>query len=316
MSLRLIRSTLALFALTALLALPATAGQVRVNVSSNAFTPSALTVNLGDHVVWIWTGGFHTVTSGANNGSSGTPNGRFAAGTEASPLSGATFSWKTTTVRSEPYFCFPHISFGMDGTLNVLASGATSASDFRVTEVQFSGGEDRVEIANLGATGDLGKYRLKISGQVVSTLQIGSSTNIALAASSRIVLHFGTPGTNTTTDLFFPALSLPDANGSVALYLPNTAAPLLTDATQIIDFVQWGAGGQENEATANTAGVWAAGSSVNGVAPGHSIEFCGTPGTYGVASWSEVATPNFGSNGGCSTPTVRSTWGRVKTLYR
>jgi len=316
MSLRQLRSISALLTLTALLAAPAMAGQVRVNVSDFAFTPPNPTVDVGNHVVWIWTGGSHTVTSGTNDGSTGTPNGRFAAGTQASPVVNATFSWKTTTVRSEPYFCYPHIAFGMDATLNVVASGATTASDFRIAEVQFAGGEDRVEIVNLGASGDLGKYRLKVSGQTLATLQIGASTNIALAASSRIVLHFGVTGTNTSTDLFFPTVSLPDASGSVALYVPNTTAPALTSATQIIDFVQWGASAQENEATANTAGYWSAGASINGVAPGHSIEFCGTPGQYGAAFWSEVATPNFGSNGGCSTPTVRSTWGRVKSLYR
>lgn len=314
---RLPRLALALAVLLTSTALPAQSGQVRINVASNSFSPAIASVNLGDHVVWVWTGGSHTVTSGTNNGSTGTANNRFSAGTEISPLSGATYSWKSNVVRSEPYFCFPHIAFGMEGTINVLASGASASSDFRITEVLFAGGEDRVEIANLGATGDLAKYRLKIAGQALGTLQIGiNNNNIAVPAGGRVVLHFGTSGTNTATDLFFPALSLPDASGSVALYAPNTAAPSLADATQIIDFVQWGASGQENEATANTAGQWASGSSITGVAPGHSIEFCGTPGQRGIAFWSEVAVPNFGLNGGCATPTVRSTWGRVKSLYR
>ncbi|MEO5987542.1 MAG: plastocyanin/azurin family copper-binding protein [Candidatus Eisenbacteria bacterium] len=310
MTLRQIRSIVALSSIAALLTLPALAGQVRVNVSSNAFTPRAVNINVGDHVVWIWTGGTHSVTSG--DSATNSPSGFFNT-TAVGPTS--TFSFLTSTVQIIPYYCIPHAP-AMAGQVIVQAGGNTNASDFRISEVMFAGGEDRVEIANLGASGDLSKYRLKISGQSVAVLQIGTTTNISSSAGSRIVLHLGTTGTNSTTDLFFSALSLPDAAGSVALYVPNTVTPSLALATQIIDFVQWGASAQENEATANTVGYWASGSSVNNVAPGHSIEFCGTPGQYGVGFWSEVAIPNFGSNGGCSTPTVRSTWGRIKSLYR
>ena len=311
MSLRRIRSAFALLLVAALCAPPSFAGQVRVNVSNFAFSPRAVNLNTGDHVVWIWTTGTHSVTSG--DSASGSVSGVFNTTIAVGPTS--TFSFQSSTLQTIPYYCIPHRP-DMAGRVIVQASGNTTASDFRITEVMFAGGEDRVEIANLGASGDLAKYRLKIHGQSVALLQIGSTTNIASSAGSRIVVHFGTTGTNSTTDLFFPALSLPDASGSVALYVPNTVTPSLGLATQIIDFVQWGAAAQENEATANTAGYWALGSSINGVAPGHSIEFCGTPGQYGVGFWSEVATPNFGSNGGCSTPTVRSTWGRIKTLYR
>lgn len=305
------RFPLALLLVTALTALPASAGQVRVNVSNFAFTPRAVNINTGNHVVWVWTGGSHSVTAG--DSLSGSLSGQFNSGNVAQ---NSTFSFKTSTLQTIRYYCIPHMP-DMAGRLIVQAAGNNNASDFRITEVLFAGGEDRVEIANLGATGDLAKYRLKISGQSLATLQISGSNNIlSVPAGGRVVVHFGVTGTNTATDLFFSALSLSDANGSAALYVPNTAAPSLADANQIIDFVQWGASAQENETTANTAGYWASGSAITGVAPAHSIEFCGTPGQYGFAFWSEVATPNFGANGGCATPTVRSTWGRVKTLYR
>ena len=304
----LLRPLAVAVSLLALLTLPAMAGQVRVNVSNFAFTPRAANINTGDHLVWIWTGGSHSVTAGDSALSNTT--GQFDTNVQAVNSS---FSFKTSTLGLIRYYCIPHAP-DMAGRLIVQSSGNSNASDFRITEVLFSGGEDRVEIANLGASGDLARYRLKISGQAVASL--GSTNNLSVPAGGRVVVHFGVTGTNTTTDLFFPALSLPDAAGSVALYVPNTVAPSLATVSQIIDFVQWGASAQENEGTANSAGYWASGSSINGVAPGHSVEFCGTPGQYGVANWSEVATPNFGSNGGCATPTVRSTWGRIKTLYR
>jgi len=84
----------------------------------------------------------------------------------------------------------------------------------------------------------------------------------------------------------------------------------------LLDFVQWGAGGQGNEATAQAAGFWAAGAAITDVAAGHSIEFCGQPGQYGAAQWHEISTPNFGGDGNCATPTFSTTWGRIKTLYR
>lgn len=309
MPIRPLRAALAAAALLTAFAGAAHAGQFRINVSNFVFSPRAVNLDMGDHAVWVWTGGTHTVTSGD---STGFMSGLFNSN---SVDFGGAFSFRTSTPQLIRYYCIPHAP-DMAGRLIVQASGNNNASDFRLTEVLFAGGEDRVEIANLGATGDLALYRLKISGQPLATLQLGSSNNLVVAASARIVLHFGVSGTNTATDLYFPTLSLPDAAGSVALYVPNTAAPALSDASQLIDFVQWGAGGQENEATANTAGVWTSGASINGVAPGHSVEFCGSPGQYGPASWSEVAVPNFGTNGGCATPTVRSTWGRIKTLYR
>ena len=49
--------------------------------------------------------------------------------------------------------------------------------------------------------------------------------------------------------------------GSLALYAPSTATDgqaALTEADMLIDFVQWGAGGQANEATAVAATFWTA----------------------------------------------------------
>ncbi|MBI5170285.1 MAG: hypothetical protein HZA61_12425 [Candidatus Eisenbacteria bacterium] len=303
------------FAVLAALVLTVTiagARQRRIDLSGFSFTPSSATLNQGDHAVWIWVGGTHSVFSGAN----ATSDGIFGSGSAGS---GQTFSWKSDRTGTLDYFCGFH-GLSMVATLDLVASGATTAlSDFRITEVQYNaaGNADLVEITNLGATGDLGKYRLKISGATVQTLAIGASTNIAVPAGGRVVLHVGQTGTNTSTDLFFNlAAGLPDAAGSVALYVPNTQATALTNATQIIDYVAWGFGGQENEATAATALLWNAGTAVGAVASGSSIEFCGQSGQYGAARWYENPSPNFGGADNCLTPVTPTTWGRIKTLYR
>ena len=206
----------------------------------------------------------------------------------------------------------------MAGSLNLVSTGAAGVADFRITEVQFNaaGNLDLIEIANIGSAGNLGKYRLKASGFAVQTLQVGTSTDIVVAGGGRVVLHCGTTGTNTATDLFLPAITNLPASGSAALYVPNTVTTSLALADQMIDFVQWGAGGQENEATAQAAGFWNAGAAITNVAAGHSIEFCGQPGQYGATQWHEISTPNFGADGNCATPTFSTTWGRIKTLYR
>jgi len=205
----------------------------------------------------------------------------------------------------------------MTGTLNVVASGAAGVSDFRIVQVQFNvaGAKDLVELENLGAAGDLQKYRLKVSGVAVQTLLAATGVSYPVAAGGHVIIHINASGTNTATDIFLPGVTDLPATGSVALYVPNQVNTALTDATQIIDYVEWGASGQENEATANTAGVWGAGTAMTNVADGHSIAFCGQPGQYGISHWAELASPTFPSNGTCATPTLRTTWGRIKTLY-
>lgn len=317
------------FALAALLALacaaPASARQIRVDVGgpggAMVFTPSSVSASTGDHVVWIWIGGTHTVTSGDFNTviDPSVGDGLFNSGAPGS--AGSNFSWKVSVTGTRPYYCLPHLP-DMLGTLNLSASGATGLSDFRITEVQFNapGNLDLVEITNMGAAGNLGRYRLKVSGpSSTQVLQIvGTNTNIAVPAGGRVVLHINATGTNTATDLFLSTVTDLPTNGSLALYVPSNLASqnALTRADMMIDFVQWGAGGQENETTAQTAGFWSAGTAVTGVAAGHSIEFCGNSGEYGFPQWAEVSTPNFGSDGNCLTPTIETTWGRLKTIYQ
>ena len=86
-----------------------------INQKGIAFSPSSVTVAPGDTIRWVYTGGFHTVTSGANC----TPDGQFDG---ILSLKSAQFVWKVpasaagTTI---PYYCSPHCIFGMTGTITV-----------------------------------------------------------------------------------------------------------------------------------------------------------------------------------------------------
>ncbi len=316
------RMAAAALALLALAAPFASAKQVRINVTNFDFTPRYASMNLGDHAVWIWNNTSHTVTQGDTADVPVTPTpgtAKFNSGDAG--ISNATYTWKANASGLIQYYCIPHWP-SMVGGLDVVASGAQGLSDFRITEVQYNvaGNADLIEITNLGATGDLGMYRLKVSGAGLATgnlLRNGSATTLPVAAGAKFVVHVGASGINDANNLYFSGIpGLPDAAGSVALYVPNSVNTSLTLPSMLIDYVAWGSGGQENEATAVSASLWSASTAVPVVNAGSSIEFCGQSGQYGAARWYENPTPNFGGSDNCLTPVTPTTWGRIKVLFR
>ncbi|MFN8589069.1 MAG: hypothetical protein U0704_14860 [Candidatus Eisenbacteria bacterium] len=323
MSFRRIRTLAAALALVTLASPWAMAKQVRINVTSFDFTPRYASLNLGDHAVWVWDNSLHTVTQGDTLDPPVTPtpgtalfnSGDASIQGNSGPTS-ATYTWKVTTTGLIPYYCIPHWP-SMVGGLDVVASGSNAGSDFRITEVEYLGSPDRLEITNLGATGDLGMYRLKVSGVTVAYLRNGPAKTLPLLAGRKFVVFFGQSGINSDSTLYLSGIpGLPDAAGSVALYAPNSVNTSLAQSSMVIDYVAWGTGSQENEAAAVGASMWSAGVNVAVVASGHSIEFCGQPGQYGAARWYENPNPNFGGADNCLTPTTPTTWGRIKVLYK
>ena len=312
---------LAAGAISFLLTTVANAGQRRVEVGfgGNFFSPSNTTLNVGDHVTWVWAGGGHTVTNGTDPTD---PNA--GQDFDSGFLNGANqaMTWHCDVLGTIPYYCDPHRTQGMTGSLQVSALGVNVAS-FRISEVQYNaaGNLDRIEIANLGNdSGDLGRYRIAINGTTAITIPTSSILVLSGATPGRVVIHTNQSGTNTPTSLFMPTIgNLPDI-GSVALYAPTTVAAevVLTDETQLIDFVQWGAGNQANSATAFLAGVWPAVADFVPAVPAlgdYDLAFCGNSTQRGVSFWN-VAHPNFNSQAICATPTQASSWGRIKLLYR
>jgi plastocyanin len=95
------------------LAWPAHAADRGVAIRSNAFDPSALTVNVGDKVIWTNSStGVHNVTDGG---------GEFQSGSLAP---GQTFPHTFTAAKSYTYSCTIH---GFSATLKVQAAPATTA---------------------------------------------------------------------------------------------------------------------------------------------------------------------------------------------
>jgi plastocyanin len=287
----------------------ADAGQVRINVGSNLFDDNNVSVKVGDQVVWVWVASGHSVTQG-------TPcvvsNPLFDSGVQDM---GSTFSWKADQAGSIQYFCIPHCGTGMTGVISVVSPSAqTLASDFRITEVRTTAAHtaDFVEISNLGnGFGNLGRYRISVGGNTVDI----PLTNVDVPINGRVVVHFGVAGANTLTDIYFPDVTVP-ATGSAALYVPNTANASLADPDMLVDFVQWGAAGQANQATAVAAGFWGNNDALGATHEGHSYEFCGEKEDRGAPFWLAISVPNPGGYGDCSTPTIVQTWGGIKAIYR
>jgi plastocyanin len=300
----------AVLSLAALLATVALAGERRIDLAGTSFLPGSIPINQGDHVVWVWDGGNHDVTSGAG----GAADGIFGSATMGS-INDA-FSWKADRTGTLDYFCSVHFGFGMFATLTIDAPGSHNVSNFRITEVQYNEAtnKDRIEITNLGGdSGDLGRYRISVNGGSVA-VPLNSQF---VAVNGRVTIHTNETGTNTATNIFIPAIGDLPNTGSIGLYVPSTdpATSALTNTNHIIDFVQWGAGSQANEATAEAAGVWPTNEFMAGQPVGYSLVFCGTVSQYGKSFWN-VARPNFGSQPLCATPVKASSWGRIKSLYR
>ncbi|WP_303925775.1 T9SS type A sorting domain-containing protein [Draconibacterium sediminis] len=101
-----------------------------VQVTSNVFTPSELTINVGDVVEWKNTEGSHNV-----NGTTSTyPDNPESFGNSVG--TGWTFSHTFTIAGTYNYQCDPHAGQGMHGTIVVQSANNTGK---HMLTVQFSG---------------------------------------------------------------------------------------------------------------------------------------------------------------------------------
>lgn len=144
--------TLAVLAFAGLTALAsaARAETHNVTVSSYQFDPPVLTIAPGDQVVWTNVEGFHDVVAG--DGSFAGPFG-----------SGWTYSRTFGEVGTFDYYCSPHLSFGMAGTIIVQSSGEQRGA-FRFSQTGYSvpeGGTATVIVQRVG--GDDGTVSVRYS---------------------------------------------------------------------------------------------------------------------------------------------------------
>lgn len=122
---------------------------VEVNVSNFSFSPNNVNINPGDTVKWIFLSGSHTTTSGTNC----TPDGKWDSGFISS---GGSFSHQFNDPGTYPYYCTPHCSFGMVGTVTVNAVSDTSAPTVTSFTIPTIASTLQVTIILLEATDNVG----------------------------------------------------------------------------------------------------------------------------------------------------------------
>ena len=153
-------------------------------------------------------------------------------------------------------------------------------------------GNQKIEIKNIGnATADIGGWWF-CNRFAYTQLPDG----VTIPSGGIIVIHVGSSGTNTSTDIFLSSMSSLNVNASdVSLYINNT----FTSSSSIHDFVQWGSGGNGRESVAVSAGIWTAGDFVPDVAEGHSIEYDGEGNSS--SDWFDQPVPTIGQENGIVT---------------
>ncbi|MBN1551557.1 lamin tail domain-containing protein [bacterium] len=124
-------------------------------------------------------------------------------------------------------------------------------------------GYEWIELINTGVSSiNLNGYDLK--PDIASYYTFG---DFILNPDSRVIIHVNTMGENTPTELYAGLSSnMGNTSGSIVLFSSTTHSP-----ATIVDFVQYGAGGQTWESAAVTAGIWTEGDFAVDVQEGYSL---------------------------------------------
>lgn len=96
-----------------------------VSVANFSFTPSSISINVGDTVIWNWVGGTHTTTSDSTSG----PN----SWNSAISSSNKTYRHVITTPGTHRFYCMPHGGPGGTGMSGMITA---TAIDIRNDDVK------------------------------------------------------------------------------------------------------------------------------------------------------------------------------------
>lgn len=134
-------------------------------------------------------------------------------------------------------------------------------------------------------TGDLTLKNWGSCDVDVSNYILSASLNEEIASNMALVTGDLVLSENETVTLNWATLAGLGAGSDLALYNPFAD---LANMSDLLDFVQWGSGGNGREAVAAGAGLWSAGEFLDGLAP---YMFEGGVADYGLAFWGVTPPP-------------------------
>jgi len=145
-----------------------------INTVGNSFSPSSLTIDVGDTVIWNNIAGSHNINANQatfpNN-----PEG-FGNGVAPAPWS---FQWVFTMAGTYDYQCDPHAS-GMSGMITVNNSGCPPSFSYTTvdaTDAFTTDGEITVTVDPL-AVGPFDYYLFDISGSIIQGPFMSQASNV------------------------------------------------------------------------------------------------------------------------------------------
>ncbi len=199
--------------------------QTTVTVQSNTFTPEALTINVGETVIFDNIGGFHNV-----DGTQTTfPANPESFGNGAAASAPWNYEHTFTVAGTYDYNCTPHAGLGMVGTITVLG-GATD--DVVISEIMYNPPEsgtdslEFIEIYNNGADAvDLEGWSLSGATFTFPAVTIGAGEYLVTCVNSTAMETV----LGVTTDLQWEAGGL--SNGGETLQLINATGVIVDEVT-------------------------------------------------------------------------------------
>jgi plastocyanin len=203
------------------------AANVSVQVGNNFFSPPNITVNVGDTVTWVWIGSGHDTVATDGTWSSGLKN------------AGATFAFTFSAAfagRRFDYFCTPHRSIGMVGSITVRAAAnqpptvsltapGNGATFLTTDQITFS--------ANAGDTdGSVSKVEFFSDGNLIGAADTTSpySVTASLPAGQHTITAKATDNANaaTTSSPVTITVNAPNQPPTVSLTAPGNGQTFST----------------------------------------------------------------------------------------
>ncbi len=155
---------------------------------SQAFTPKAVQITVGDTVKWVGVSGSHTVTSGT--GASDPTVGQLF---DQVLGAGQTFSHVFSAAGVVSYFCRPHEAMGMKGTVTISAASAPKIVQVATSGASFSPANVSINVGDAVKWTSSGSHTVT-SGTGAADPNVGALFDEGLSVGQTFQFTFTVPG--------------------------------------------------------------------------------------------------------------------------